>query len=488
MAVGTDSILQATWPMPLWVRIVLLTVGILFVGGIYLSDRGQAGRGIRASLAVLRLTLLLLVVWMWAGWSWQRYRSDKPELLIVLDRSASMETEDIKQGATPEIAKLSRFAAVANLLSSLDARSVQQLERNYLLRWLLIDDSVETIDVPLDNVRQELTQIAVNGPQSRLGDSLSSIVAAQAGRSTAAIVMFSDGINTSGSPLSTAAAIARSAAIPVYAVATGQELAVPDVQLADLLVDDAVFLGDQVVLQVTASANDITEANLSVRLKDSSSGEVLDQQSVRLTGEHSQQQLNLVFTPKRAGELPLLIELSEVRGESNLENNLLQRTIVVQDRSLRVLLVQRAPSFEFRFLKNLLQRSRATDERAASFELHSVLQEADSEYIEQDDAAMRLVPSDAQTLSSYDVFIFGDINPELISRSAQQMIFKQVTEKGAGCVFIAGRDTAIPGLLGWPLGVLLPGQLTSFTIIAIDAPYERMQPQLWTPTLLRKTA
>ncbi len=91
-----------------------------------------------------------------------------------------------------------------------------------------------------------------------------------------------------------------------------------------------------------------------------------------------------------------------------------QRSIQVQDKTLRVLLGQKQPSFEFRFLKNLLQRSQATDARSASFELNSVLQEADAEYVEQDAAAIRLVPSDLETLSSYDVFIFGDVSPDLI--------------------------------------------------------------------------
>jgi hypothetical protein len=490
-AVTIESVLQATWPLPMWLTIVLATLAILFVGAIYLSERGQAGRGLRLGLASLRFSLLALVVWMWAGWGWLQYRSDKPELLFVLDRSASMQTTDSQLISSPSTkptqSKVSRFSSVVDFLSNMDAKDRKRLERDYQIRWILIDESPQPAEISLSNLREELSQIAVNGTQSRLGDSLTSILAGQAGRSTAAVVAISDGINTSGSPLSAAAAMARSAAIPIYAVATGQELAVPDARLADLLVDDVVFLGDQVVLQVTVGTNDVAEANLTLNLKDGSSGELLDQQTVKLTSALNQQQLSMAFTPKRAGDLPLQIELSELPGEINLENNILQRTIVVQDKTLRVLLVQRFPSFEFRFLKNLLQRSQATDERAASFELHSVLQDADALYIEQDDAAIRLVPSDPELLASYDVFIFGDISPELISRSAQQQIFRQVTESGAGCVFIAGRDTAVSSLVGWPLGDLLPIQLKDAAKPHSSGGSEDA-PQRWAPTILGSSA
>ncbi len=109
----------------------------------------------------------------------------------------------------------------------------------------------------------------------------------------------------------------------------------PDARLTDLLADEVVFLGDQVTLLVNASISDVTEANLTLRLKDQSSGEVLAQQPVKLDKERSQQQVSLAFIPKQAGELNLQLELSEAAGESNRENNILQRTLQVQDRTLR---------------------------------------------------------------------------------------------------------------------------------------------------------
>ena len=509
---SVESVLQADWPLPLWLTIVAALALLAIVGALYWSERGNASRSLRLALATIRFILLALVVWMWAGWSWLQYRSDKPELLVMIDRSASMDTPDGKvelsggseSSATKPAPPLSdsgaavgsssakdsqsRLAVAKQIFSTLKPRDRERLERTYQLRWLLVDEVAERAGFSLETIDTDLEQVVASGGQSRLGDSLSSAISSQAGRGTAAIVFVSDGINTSGAPLAAAAAMARSAAIPVFAVATGQELALPDVRLADLLIDEAVFLGDQVTLMVTVSISDVSEGNLTVRLRDQSSGEVLDQQPLKLDKQHPQQQISLTFVPKRAGELPLQVDVSEVPGETNLENNTLQRSINVQDKTLRVLLVQRQPSFEFRFLKNLLQRSQATDARSASFELNSVLQESDNEYVEQDAAAIRLVPSDAATLATYDVFIFGDINPELISRSAQQAIFEQVTASGAGCIFIAGRDTPLASLNGWPLGDLLPVQIDAASKNSVNMGDGDLSAFAWSPTALGSAA
>lgn len=485
MPQSVESVLHADWSIPLWLTIVMAVVLLAMVGALYFYERGNAGRGLRLLLTAIRFSLLALVVWMWAGWSWLQFRSDKPELLILIDRSASMETRDVPSTSAGKTST-TRIATAMQILKSLKPRDLSRLERNYQIRMMMVDEAAEPANFSLETING-LEQIAASGPQSRLGDSLSSVIGSQAGRGTAAIVFFSDGINTSGSPLSAAAAQARAAGIPIYAVAAGQELALPDARLADLLLDEAVFLGDQVTMLVTVSVSDVDDANLTVRLRDHSTGEVLDQKPVKLSKQHSQQQLSMAFIPKKAGELTLQLDVSEAAGETNLENNVLQRTIQVQDKTLRVLLVQRQPSFEFRFLKNLLQRSQATDARSASFELNSVLQESDAEYVEQDDAAIRLVPSDLETLANYDVFIFGDINPDLISRSAQQAIYEQVTSSGAGCIFIAGRDTPLSSLVGWPLGDLLPVQFDNSTKNTMKL-NDSATPFFWSPTSLGSAA
>lgn len=468
-----ESILQMPWPLPVWLTLILAASALGWFALLYISERGKAHTPLRVLLVLIRFSLMALVVWMLADWNWLQFRSDKPELLFVIDRSSSMSTQDIGGNS-----QRSRMAGVRQLFESFDAQQLKRLSDVYHVRWLAVSEGVEEQDNS-DTPLEILNRLAPDGPQSNLGDALTRIINNQAGRGTAAVVFFSDGINTSGTPLSASAAQARAATVPIIAVATGQQQSLPDVRLGDLLVDEAVFLGDQVTLQVTVSGTDVKAANLSLSLRNTSNGDLLAEARAAVSAEQPQALLSLSFVASQAGELPLKLEVSSVSGEKDSENNVLQRSIVVQDKQLRVLLVQRLPSYEFRFLKNLLERSRSADGKSATFQVDSVLQDADPDYVAQDESAVRLVPSDTETLQNYDVFVFGDFAPELISRSAQRAIYEQVTSGGSGCMFVAGRYTNLMTLVGWPIGDLLP-------VESLSVPVQSANPVdlQWYPTAL----
>src|SRR6185295_16421130 len=100
--------------------------------------------------------------------------------------------------------------------------------------------------------------------------------------------------------------------------------------------------------------------------------------------------------------------------------------VVVRDEIIRVLLVQAYPSFEFRFLKQMLlrelNRTQSADGKAAGF--RTVLQEADLEYVETDKTAERTFPASRDELFQYDVLIFGDVNPALLSPTIMNNIYE----------------------------------------------------------------
>ncbi|HVW36473.1 MAG TPA: hypothetical protein VHB99_04180, partial [Pirellulales bacterium] len=114
-----------------------------------------------------------------------------------------------------------------------------------------------------------------------------------------------------------------------------------------------------------------------------------------------------------------------------------------------VLLVQSYPNYEFRYLKHLLERD-------STIQLKTVLQEADLEYAEQDQSALRVFPVRRDELFAYDVLIFGDVNPAFLSGSALEFISDFATEKGGGVVFISGPRHTPLEYRDTPLAVLFP--------------------------------
>lgn len=465
--IAVESILHVAWKFPLWAIVVMvLSLGAM-IWWLYWSERGRGGRLVRLGLATIRFTLLMLVVWMLSGWSWLRFKSDQPELIVVVDRSASMNTRDV--GPDGQQAKQSRAERALELFQDRSQRELQRLKRRYQLQWFTLAESLDQIPVPQDATQQPLAGIAVDGGQSRLGDGLTRLLQRQAGKGTAAVIFLSDGINTSGAGLSDAAKAARRAAVPIMAVALGRQTELPDVRLADLLIDREVYLGDMVTAEVAVIASDVPTTETRITIRDRATEKILDETRVVVTQQQRQLTARLSFVPERAGELPLRIEVSPVDGEEELDNNVLETTVQVHDKTIRVLLVSELPSYEFRFLKSFFERSmQAESPDAANFELHTVLQDADPLYVDQDKTALRLVPSNPETLAQYDSFVLIDFAPQLISQTSQQGIVEAVVRHGAGCIFVSGNGSLARRLEGWPLAKLLPVERdpTSLTALA----------------------
>ncbi len=489
-----ESILHIAWRIPLWLVVVLTLAIAAMTLWLYLSERGQAARGVRYLLTTLRFSLLMLVLWMLTGWGWLRFQSEQPELIIVLDRSASMDTRDaVPSDADDSESKAgqganARWASAAQLFDSLSQRQRERLQQQYQLRWFSVAESLEPLPIDPESDWPALADVSANGTSSRLGDALVRVIQRQSGKGTAAIIFASDGINTTGSELSEAAKAARRAAIPIVTVALGKQSALPDVRLADLLIERDVYLGDQVTAEVSVIASDVPNAQTRVVLRDQSTGKVLDETQVSIAGDQRQATARLSFVPQRAGEISLRIEADAVAGEQELDNNFVDETVRVQDKLIRVLLLSDSPNYEYRFLKSFLERATQHDvSNTASFELLTVLQDAEPLYVEQDKSALRLVPTQPEQINQIDVFVLIDFDPQLLSQISQQAIVDAVMQRGAGCIFVTGHGSIARRLEGWPLAKLLPvesGAARAATATAL-APHG---PLFWQPTALGRNA
>ena len=467
-----ESSWQSTWSIPLWFWLTFLVSATLFVLFIYRSERGSASNGMRSLLAALRLALLTCVVWMLAGWNFVQYKAQLPELLVVVDTSSSMATRTASQEAPSRLEKVQEL-----LRSQLAGNALERLQEQYQVRWFAIDEGHR----PIADF-QDLANLAAQGPQSKLGEGLTKILEGQAGRGTGAVLFFSDGINTAGPSLQQAERVARSAAVPVVSVLVGSETTPPDLKLVDLLLDQEVYFGDQVTIEVSVVASEVASANVRVKLTDPTNQRVLDELKIQFDEQQKQAVARLSFVPERPGAHPLSIQVDPISGEVDTSNNKLTANVNVQDKTLRVLLVQENPDYEFRFLKHFLERSTQVGQQGASFELACVLQSADPDYVKQDASAIRLVPSSSDQLAEFDVFVFGQFDPTLLSRRSQELIRDAIVNQGAGCIFIYGSNDFLEQLQGWPLGTLLPVQAPGFRDQVLS------EARNWRPTALGQSA
>ena len=212
---------------------------------------------------------------------------------------------------------------------------------------------------------------------------------ASAARPTAAIILLTDGVTTEGRSIGDVAEYARLKTIPLYTIGLGNEKSPRDLRLSDLLVEEVVFVGDVVNFDFKLTGSGYAGERVVLRLKQKEDSRVLAEQGVTVGQDDQPQSVRIAYRPPEKGEFEYVVEVKLRDDEANPDNNRQSRTVSVRDETIRVLLVQAYPSYEFRYLKTLLGRQlkRSGDGEEKSVELTTVLQEAGEGFAELDETA-----------------------------------------------------------------------------------------------------
>ena len=450
-----SDVAELQWPVPLW---MIATVAIALVV-VALASYATAPLTVprRLTLTVVRSLVLLLLLAMLSGAALVRFEQQPADLVLMLDASASMTapadgpTADASRSSQP-----SRWQQAVDVLTA-DPNRLRRLQQRYRVRLVPVG-ATQTLDgnAAVDDLAVRLKSWEPAGQSSRLGDALLDAVAAQRGQSTAAIVMLSDGIVTEGASLSEAAAAAANLQIPIVAVALGSDAPPTDVAVDEALADGSVLLGDTVEVRALIRTAGVRQSPVAVRLVDVQSGETLDQTTVLADGVEQQvHSVRLAMQTQREGTLSLAVVAEAVSGERNRDNNRRSLTVEVRDEKLRVLLIQDRPSYEFRFLKQLLERATGLTGAENLVELTVVLQAGDPQYADQDRSARRLPPIGQQPLAALDVVILSDAAVQSLGSVFLEQLAEAVQRQGVGLVVVAGQlhlpqeleDTALDPLL-----------------------------------------
>ncbi len=471
---GLQYSLEPNWSFAAW---AVRGLGMLVVAGVvllYLHERGGARTPARLALTAIRLALIVMVFVMLLGWMLHRDRTDLPDIVVVIDDSQSMLLED-HYGNESLRAQLSQRLKAADLnnttrinlakllLLENDGALLGQLRDKYNLKIYRVGGSARTEAEADDSLADSIRRLAAAQTASRLGKCLRDVLEAQRGRPTAAVILLTDGVTTEGKTLGEVAQYARRKSVPLFAVGLGSDQAPRDVRIGDVLVDDVVFVGDVVNFDAKLSASGYEGRQVAVRLKEEGKSRVLAEERLTLGSDGQQKPLRLSYRAEEKGEFRFVVEVESPGDEVNTENNRAVRPVNVRDETIRVLLVQSTPSFEFRFLKSLLTREMKGNAAGPkkSIELTTLLQEADEQLVEGDPSSLRVFPVRRDKLFEFDVIIFGDVNPAGLGRVEMSNIADFVKVRGGGLVVIAGPRFTPLEYRETPLADLLPVDLTT---------------------------
>jgi hypothetical protein len=445
--------LESDWSWPPWATLLLIAGAVLFIAVIYARESSGAGRAYRGLLAALRLAAVAIVLIMIAQWVLAVRVTGPPTIAVVIDRSASMGIADRDAAAELPADLRERLAANSSseptrlnlaklLLAGDEGRLLDELAARYRLQLYFVDLAIERVPDSEDPAAalSAVDNVSADGPgnrSTRLGDAVRRILEDQAGLQPAAIILLSDGVVTEGVPLAEAARQARNNNVPLIAVGLGSPHPPRDIELAEVLVDEIVFVDDPVNVLVRIKASGLEGQPATIRLRRDGDPTPLAEKTITLPSAGQMLTQRLSHRPTKAGRLAYVVEIHPRDDETDQQNNRQRRLVEVRDEKIRVLVAHAQPSYEFRFVKNLLERD-------STIELSTYLQDADPDYAEQDKTALRSFPVSRDELFEYDVLVLGDVDPRLLPRSLWESVRAFVVENGGGIVFAAG-----PRCLPW---------------------------------------
>ena len=460
------------WPTAL---LLLLTVAAgVYLVAIYWRDAAGISLGRRCLLTGLRLAVVLLAGLCLFQLTLSVGRIGLPVIAILIDNSASMGLDDrypdekvdglanqlIHDAGIPAKSRLGLAQAV---LTGDEGRFLRQLLKNHTLRlYRFAEGAVRlgsrdfTGPEDIAEMTQKIRELKADGNQTRPGPAVRKVLEDFRGNPPAAIVVFSDGVASTGEAdrLSPAAEVAAADFVPLDTVGLGSEQPTRDIQLYDVTAEDLAFVGDPYSVAGKIKADGFAGRTVPVRLTERDSGRLLAQTTVNTGAANAPVSFELSYVPTVAGELDVAIEIPPLPEESNPENNRETRHLSVRREKIRVLLADSSPRWEFRYLKTLLERDPTVN-------LKSVLQEADVEYASEDKTALTHFPLNRDELFGYDVLILGDLNPALLGTSTMELIRDFVRDSGGGVFLIAGSNFNPLAYRGTPLEVLVPLDLSN---------------------------
>ena len=427
------------WSFSASVPMTLLGLAV-WLGGGWLcwqnwSRRGATrGVGFLEALRFLIMTLIGFTL-LRPEWVKQIVHTESPEIVVLTDASASMGTRDVPLSATNVIKRAEWLA--------------QQQATKYWAPWeKQARVTFEEFSAPpVADTNANAAPIVAPGREegSDLNEALDNVLLRH--NHLKAVLLFTDGDWNLGSSPVSAATRYRALGVPVYTVSVGSETPLPDLVLQHVAAPAYGLLGEQISIPFKIQSHLPREVRTTVTLH---AGESVEARKEIVIPAFAQFQDTLVWLPRTMGEKTLSLRLPVQPDESLNDNNEQEFRIAIRAEKLRVLVVESLPRWEYRFLRNALERDPGVELSCLLF--HPGMPVGDGRnYIQT-------FPPTKEAIAKYDVVFLGDVGVgEGELRAADLELLRGLVEQqGSGLIFLPGARGRQLSLTPTPVGELLP--------------------------------
>ena len=278
-----------------------------------------------------------------------------------------------------------------------------------------------------------------------------------------AVILLSDGQHNAGESPADLAKLLGARGVPVFPVGIGMQQRPPD--LAVLAVKGPDTVAEDGRVRGSVELKDDMQAGAAFTLRVAHGERVVWEKELTTDGKHLRavefdfpvkelvaDELKRQDKDLRFASLPLhfTARVTVLDGEKDKSNNTGGLWVNATTQRPKVLLLDGRPRWEFRYLRNLLERD-------DSWEVNALLAGAGGE--QKFWARGKLIgqfPADRETLFTYNLIIFGDLPANQLRAPELEWIRDFVGQRGGGVIFVDGRQERLASLQQSALAPLFP--------------------------------
>jgi hypothetical protein len=416
-----ESLSFSTSPWLVFVSL-LVCAGCGVLSWLAIQRSGFAGSVI--GLELLRFLAVLLGALLLNQPEWvQDYRSnEKPTFAVLVDRSSSMQTQDV---VSEQKVATTRLQATEGLVS---ASAWEELSRTA---------KVVISEFPGKGV-VDGTDLA--GPLGGVLDGTGDVMG---------VLVVSDGDWNSGAAPVSVVSRYRTRGVPIFALPVGSSTRLPDLELLSIDTPTFGIVKKGVRIPFTIESSLPRDVVMQVVVKTSDGERQTKEVRVRAMSRTSEA---VVWTPKEEGDYTIEVEVPQHSEETIVTNNQGAAPISIRQEKLKVLVIDSLPRWEYRYLRNALSRDPGVDVSCLLF--HPELDKVgggNKDYIKE-------FPASLEELSKYDVVFLGDVGIERgqLTEEQCQMLRGLVEFQASGLVFIPGSQGNAHSFVSTALEPLMP--------------------------------
>jgi hypothetical protein len=427
----------------------VIAAGVLiWLGSAWLCWANWQRGGKRRATGLLEALRFLLITMIVATllrpeFVQQIKRTENPEIAVLMDSSASMETRDIVAANANRLTSGSATNSQSRLTSAA-TRADWLAQKRQSQFWKPLEKSgkvvVEDFSAPTATTNSESADDGTD-----LNRALET--SAQQQKNLKAVLLLTDGDWNAGKSPLVAATRLREQNVPVFAVTIGREKPIPDLVLENVSAPSYGLFGEQIAIPFKIQSHLPREVRTEISLAEENWDEVKKEIVIPANGETQEA---ILWSPHAMGDATLTLKLPVQPDEGIAENNEQSFRINIRQDKLKVLVVDSLPRWEYRYLRNALARD-------PGVEMHTILFHPEigmgggKNYLSA-------FPSTKEQIASYDVIFLGDVgigDGELTEQNAE-LIKGLVEQQSSGLIFLPGRRGRELTFLKSPLAELYP--------------------------------